>query len=831
MGKNLQHSNSPISIQNSGPGCMWGVLHILKYHHWRYIKKRLPYRRPVNGKNAMGVGNPGYDTKASKSDRMFHRGSSGDDSLTVNEKMTQSTPVTNNSVRSRLKSLIIEELYRMKGRHRQTSSHPVQSPLMRTDSIHRLEPADKDPHAGITLNNESPLTAKNLNNGSPAISDNQNFSAPSLLDPLVPNSSEDQSSDDYSTILTRNNSDIDANHFFSEGNSGNQDLVHAQELNADASTWQSNEFMDALDIINLNKEFFMKVLQEPGSPFAHHFHSRRALSSKLAYSKSLSFSSSSSSSMRGSGPRKVKANELIESHAVESKSKEYIRSNSMPSIPAEYQTSHHRKNQAVIKRFKNLKNKIKHVIRRSKNEKHRIAMDGILHKIPHGQELPKDVKSENHSANRDDNESPRSSCESHNSLLSTSKTGSHCFSRTSSLCESLDRYCQLYEFSCKGDAKHHCFEPLKLTEDSPQESASKSMGRLFSSPDLKSHFCYDEDSSDAFPLSQVRNAADATVSTRSDFSEQSDAESHIKSDIQQNLDSNTVPVGDRQETVTVSNVKGDAKLDVISDDLEESCNKQDTEPSGSESNSVPVSGIKFQEDHTTPVSLSSAEEADLKLTISLPLPEEINCWEDQVAATIIKDVPAVAESGIEKIEVPSKQIQFQVGAKDKAEFDYVKDILELSGFTKNELLGTWHSDDQPVDPSLFEEVAGCMFLDPECSGTEEGYLCYHLLLFDLINEVLMETYARSYTYYPMPLSTLSHIRPMPVGYHVLEEVWTNISWYLSSIPEPDQLLDHIVSRDLAKSDGWMNLQFDSECVGLEVEDIIFYDLLEEVIFS
>jgi hypothetical protein len=192
----------------------------------------------------------------------------------------------------------------------------------------------------------------------------------------------------------------------------------------------------------------------------------------------------------------------------------------------------------------------------------------------------------------------------------------------------------------------------------------------------------------------------------------------------------------------------------------------------------------------------------------------------------------VTEVGIEKIDFLSNILNndshpFQVHAKDKAEFDYVKDVLTLSGFTGNELLGTWNSDDQPVHHSIFEEAEGCMLLDPECCGNEGGN-CHHLLLFDLINEVLMEIYANSYTYYPVPLSSLSHVRPMPVGRHVLEEVWTNISWYLSSTTEGHSL-DHALSRDLAKRDGWMNLQYDTECAGLELEDLIFEDLLEEIL--
>ncbi|ESQ43681.1 hypothetical protein EUTSA_v10015221mg [Eutrema salsugineum] len=31
---------------------MWGLFDILKHNHWRYIKKRLPHKRPIGRKNA-----------------------------------------------------------------------------------------------------------------------------------------------------------------------------------------------------------------------------------------------------------------------------------------------------------------------------------------------------------------------------------------------------------------------------------------------------------------------------------------------------------------------------------------------------------------------------------------------------------------------------------------------------------------------------------------------------------------------------------------------------------------------------------------------------------
>lgn len=38
---------------------MWSILHVLKYHHWRYIKKKLHHKSGGNRKHAKWDGNPG----------------------------------------------------------------------------------------------------------------------------------------------------------------------------------------------------------------------------------------------------------------------------------------------------------------------------------------------------------------------------------------------------------------------------------------------------------------------------------------------------------------------------------------------------------------------------------------------------------------------------------------------------------------------------------------------------------------------------------------------------------------------------------------------------
>jgi hypothetical protein len=169
---------------------------------------------------------------------------------------------------------------------------------------------------------------------------------------------------------------------------------------------------------------------------------------------------------------------------------------------------------------------------------------------------------------------------------------------------------------------------------------------------------------------------------------------------------------------------------------------------------------------------------------------------------------------------------------DDADFNYVRLVLELSGFNKTEHLGTWYSLEQPLSPSLFKELEALLHPELEDYGEENECSCDdHRLLFDLINDTLLEVYERSFTYFPKAFSFNHHIRPMPKGHHLLEEVWERLSSHLSLRPELDQSLDDVVARDMTKGAGWMNLQFDNECVALELEDLIFDELLDELICS
>ncbi|KAL5073096.1 hypothetical protein RYX36_012080 [Vicia faba] len=69
------------------------------------------------------------------------------------------------------------------------------------------------------------------------------------------------------------------------------------------------------------------------------------------------------------------------------------------------------------------------------------------------------------------------------------------------------------------------------------------------------------------------------------------------------------------------------------------------------------------------------------------------------------------------------------------------------------------------------------------------------------------------------------------GCHILHKVWTLMSKSLCLGYKVGQKIDDHVSRDLAKNDGWVNIQFYDECFGLEVDHMIFHDLLKEIVLD
>ncbi|KAJ4867950.1 Protein TRM32 [Raphanus sativus] len=146
-------------------------------------------------------------------------------------------------------------------------------------------------------------------------------------------------------------------------------------------------------------------------------------------------------------------------------------------------------------------------------------------------------------------------------------------------------------------------------------------------------------------------------------------------------------------------------------------------------------------------------------------------------------------------------------------FCYVKKLLKISGFLENEV--KWYSEEQPLNPSLLYKVD---IQDEEEKNKE--------LLFDLVNEAIAETQNQSHIYFPK-----TFFFAYPNGKRFLDQVWRRVEWSLLGLgaEDSDRSLDDIVGRDFTKGDGWMNLRGESEWLTLELEDLIFDEVLDEIL--
>ncbi|CAL0324431.1 unnamed protein product [Lupinus luteus] len=618
-------------------------------------------------------------------------------------------------------------------------------------------------------------------------------------------------------------------------------LTHSMKPTSAPSPHVFKHFVKSLDTINMNKEFLLTYLQDPVCPLAYHFNKQQASSAKMALTRSVSFplpqsspkrrgskASISMKNMAGNGSlpkvvgrlhfcNKIQRPALFESSidfwepTIASVAKWRLHGNldmNDGMIVRDVQSSGSAQGQRLkgMKKIKNLKQKIVPITgeNESENEKEklRVTLDSVIDKIPQGHGISDDLKKEILKKLTDPAISTKGEnrCASFNGRTNSfTKRHQRPIRRTSSLEEPLDSYSHLFDNIFNTESRHNQPEQLKLrTKDAASPLiVPKPIKRILSLPDLQSfYYSYPNgEFSDVLSITKpIITSTDGTMGSESigypkrriGLNVHSKCKLQLDKPVENLLKENLVSVGENDALIS-SNIEGpgsdstseiNSKVGMIIDDFGDSILKN-----GGTFNDQDI-GLKY---------------------------------EDKIA---VAASDSKSKDSLKVIEIP----QFHVDTRYKAEFNYVKYVLEISGLTSNESISAWHSSEQPLDPLLFEE----METDPDFCTYEHSNICNHHVLFDLINESLLEIYGTCCCYYPKQLSYLSYIHPMPIGNHILHEVWNHMSQSLSLKSKANQTTDFHVSRDLAKNEGWMNLQLSAEFVALEVEDFIFHDLMEEI---
>ncbi|PSS04357.1 hypothetical protein CEY00_Acc20207 [Actinidia chinensis var. chinensis] len=237
---------------------------------------------------------------------------------------------------------------------------------------------------------------------------------------------------------------------------------------------------------------------------------------------------------------------------------------------------------------------------------------------------------------------------------------------------------------------------------------------------------------------------------------------------------------------------------------------------------------------TSPPSCSTTKHVDLEgANESTERPSPVSVLEplfpdDDISSTIIKFQavePSIQPQQIhfeERVSSTTNQeIFIRVSMEDEeSAFEYVEAVLLASDLNWDEFLSRWLSSDQILDVSLFDE----MELFSSRSFHDQK------LLFDCTNEVLEEVCEHYFGCSPWVSFVKHNIRPIPRGKDLIHEVWDGVEWNLLPQPSP-HTLDQIVRKDMEKSGTWMDLRSDVEGIGIEIGEVIFEELVEDVILS
>lgn len=644
--------------------------------------------------------------------------------------------------------------------------------------------------------------------------------------------------------------------------------VSSKQKNTDDSAHQSKEFSDFLELFNAHRELFLKILQDPSLLVPPEQQEQEASSSGgVPMSKLQSFPRPGGSS--------GKRNPIFDRNDSEqSRRPEIQRSPSRPKadlegtkvistrIPSGVEAStvslvesrSLKKNGTTSNRFKAISKKIKDVVKDNRRELARITKDGVFHKMPYGQKMAELTKT--------------------TSTKKFVQEGKQ-IRRSYSIAESVDKYSTLYE-SMSRDSKTFPERPSTSTakEDGASLYDKKSpmhMKRITSLPEMHLYSPHRDsriEVSDSQTIPKTNHIEPANFSSCQNgsfhmypegnyypddiCSEQNDGESAYLGSLEEDLRSvlRTPSLCSFAQSFSHRRINSLPSFDrsFIQDH-----NYSFTEHSVADSEPT-FEHMQLEDDEwlVTPSHLSgeyAAKSKDDEWLIRPLQPSSIDVTghEDEgwvietphlLGANAVKDeewlVNPAQPSSVDGLnselcflqENDTRSWQIYVNDKNEADFQYVKDILKKSGFSCGD--ADWYATNQPVSPVIFEE-AECQDLDT--ANDEPHSIDRRMLLFDIINEVLMHIYDSSLINGPWHSRFDPRTRPIPMGSHVLEEVWANVSCYLSLQWKPNHTVDDVVAYDFMRKDNWMNLLYDVECAALDVEDLMVEDLLDDVVLQ
>lgn len=751
VGDELEHINSR---------CMWGIMHVIDYHHWHCNVKRLLSHGKNQGRRAKSHRSP-------KRRETHH--DSGERHMLLHEEervspvdQTHKGSASNSkrSLKARIKALIADQT------HKEGNARRHGSRLERTHSIHHLESSD---------------------------------------------------------------------HEFGGGTKNLQDPTKSNKMRKPYSEGRLKEQADVLEMLKVKKDLFLEILKNADNGIKKFSRTLPALNAKSRLTKSGSFPVGNLSHSRnlGSSKLKHKQNEVWPAPPGEKysmnvlyNSKNFL-SRSVSSSDSSSGIRLGRALSLILRSTIKSDNEGLTDFEGVEGRKETNSSLSVLGKVSNGEETSMVEKgfaesSTDSRTNRDDGKISSRSRE-RDDVRSSNSTFS--YRRSSSLNESLDKYASLFENNFRKEVKLRSSKSLRLSNENENRSG-KSNPAIYKR--IQSLSQQDEFYSFLENVVQVGGIfGDWPVKSVEETSKDDNQDGEFKSKGFSTSTGDYVAPDETKEpenqTEMIEKIDGILPVDnsgefgkSITDECEDRMEILPEKPTFLESN-------RFRDEETN-YSESTNNFQDEASLIRDRSSEGLESRCDHLH----EDSSINLHNGIDRVS--SSLLDRRAVQKYDNDLEYVRDLLERSGFTKNALKWKWHSLDQPLSPSVFEETEANWHQELECTKEEDLWSsCYHHhLLFELVNEELAHLYDASYTYYPKAISSSCHVRRFPLGDRLLQEIFSHIMSLMSLKPEEMQSLGSVIGLDLKKNDGWMNLQVESEDTALEIEDMIFDELLEEL---
>ncbi|XP_074356931.1 uncharacterized protein LOC141696714 [Apium graveolens] len=846
MGKHISAYRNNDQPESTFPGCMWGIFYALDYHHWHNnVKKMLPHKRHnkrntakcnKNSKTIPGVNGASQKPINAEASHFL-----------VNQPTTKTCSTQKRSLKARIKALVAEKLRMEDDNKERGSNFPALLQLERTLSVKHVE-SPKDAFNKTSNEWRSPIIffpRKTTPGGT------------KLQHPARMTASDWKKFD----ICTKENlmdyiehQKLSQNYTFSRKRDTSGDQARAKLLMQNASRCKLKEYADVLELYQVNKELFHGYQQQRDVDKENRLYMPNESTAKARLTKSGTFpvAKVSHSRRRNYKPAKLK-------------DRQTERWSFLGGLKLQNGLQDPEVESEVVSHVEDGREQLEPQNKVHTNELS-CTSKSFIHQVPDGSEPSRAGKHLSRiydTVRVDDDSRDLKSCDftTDGSVYNPRSSNSR-HRRTASLNDSMHRYARLCDYNFSMKSKSDLSKSVRLTYESDilaTRSAPISFKRNHSLPHGNSSWpLQDEESQDIlYPSVSSTTVMVGTTATEDRYLSESEPVGHLETENQEMC---SLSDATEEKLLGETNVEkskcclevelldrlkmgtkdcGTSNMDICCgefneltdvksssyDDLQVTCIEIDDKKVAETSQALLIRGRCLEPEFSTPakLSLEGSENAyDYSYERGSPLHSFNSLDADFVSQS------CSSETNLENSKTKN-YIHSKLHTGDDADLNYAREILKVAGFHKNGFNEEWYLSDQPLSPLIFDEVEESWWpLESECSQENLILLYHHHFLFDLINEVMLSIYETSSTYYPRSLSTSCQVHPLHSANYE-DEVLKSLSKLIVLKPELDQQLDDPVPQDLAKADGWMNLQMDSECVALELEDFIFYELLEELV--